>query len=86
MIIVAIASVVLSVGWHDGAWKWELPIGIPISFVLTILTAVAIHVFNLVPDRVPHLVLPVGLAHLVLGGHHRARMDPGPLDPAGPFR
>ena len=53
MIIIAIASVVLSVGWHDGAWKWQLPIGIPISFVLTVLTAVAIHVFNLVPDQFP---------------------------------
>ena len=53
MIIVAIASVVLSVGWHDGAWKWQLPIGIPISFVLTVLTAMAIHVFNLVPDQFP---------------------------------
>ena len=53
MIIVALASVVLSVGWHGGAWKWQLPIGIPISFVLTVLTAVAIHVFNLVPDQFP---------------------------------
>jgi enterochelin esterase-like enzyme len=53
VVIVAIASVVLSVGWHDGAWKWELPVGIPLSFVLTVLTAVAIHVFNLVPDEFP---------------------------------
>ena len=53
VIIVAIASVVLSVGWHDGAWKWELPIGIPVSFVLTVLTALAIHIFNLVPDEFP---------------------------------
>ena len=53
VIIVAIASVVLSVGWHDGAWKWQLPIGVPVSFVLTVLTAVAIHVFNLVPDQFP---------------------------------
>ncbi len=53
VIIVGIASVVLSVGWHDGAWKWQLPIGIPVSFVLTVLTAVAIHIFNLVPDEFP---------------------------------
>ncbi|MGD0394932.1 MAG: alpha/beta hydrolase-fold protein [Acidimicrobiales bacterium] len=53
VVIVAIASVVLSVGWHDGAWKWQLPIGIPISFVLTVLTGVAIHVFNLVPSEFP---------------------------------
>jgi enterochelin esterase-like enzyme len=53
VIIVAIVAVVLSVGWHDGAWKWQLPIGIPISFVLTLLTALAIHVFNLVPDEFP---------------------------------
>ena len=53
VVIVAIASVVLSVGWHDGAWKWQLPIGIPISFVLTVLTGVAIHVFNLVPAEFP---------------------------------
>ncbi len=53
IVIVAIVSVVLSVGWHDGAWKWELPIGIPISFVLTILTGVAIHIFDLVPAEFP---------------------------------
>jgi S-formylglutathione hydrolase FrmB len=53
VVIVAIASVVLSVGWHDGAWKWELPIGIPVSFGLTLLTALAIHIFNLVPDEFP---------------------------------
>jgi enterochelin esterase-like enzyme len=53
VVVVAIAAVVLSVGWHDGAWKWQLPIGIPVSFVLTVLTAVAIHVFNLVPAEFP---------------------------------
>ncbi len=53
IVIVAIASVVLSVGWLDGAWKWQLPIGIPVSFVLTVLTAVAIHVFKLVPAEFP---------------------------------
>ena len=53
VVIVAIASVVLSVGWHDGAWKKQLPIGIPISFVLTLLTGLAIEVFNLVPDDFP---------------------------------
>jgi enterochelin esterase-like enzyme len=53
VVIVALASVVLSVGWHDGAWKWQLPLGIPISFVLTVLTAVAIHVFKLVPAEFP---------------------------------
>jgi enterochelin esterase-like enzyme len=53
VVIVAIASVTLSVGWHDGAWKRQLPIGIPISFVLTLLTGLAIEVFNLVPDEFP---------------------------------
>lgn len=53
VVIIAVASVVLSVGWLDGAWKWQLPLGIPISFGLTVLTAVAIHVFNLVPDQFP---------------------------------
>jgi enterochelin esterase-like enzyme len=53
VIIVALASVVLSVGWVDGAWKWQLPLGIPISFVLTVLTALAIHYFKLVPDQFP---------------------------------
>jgi len=53
VVIVAIASVVLSVGWVDGAWKWQLPIGLPVSLVLTVLTAVAIHVFNLVPAEFP---------------------------------
>ena len=53
VVIVAVASVVLSVGWLDGAWKWQLPVGIPIGVVLTVLTAVAIHVFNLVPAEFP---------------------------------
>jgi S-formylglutathione hydrolase FrmB len=53
VIIIAIASVVLSVGWHDGAWKWQLPIGIPVSFVLTVFTALAIHIFNLAPGEFP---------------------------------
>ncbi len=53
VIIIALASVVLSVGWVDGAWKWQLPLGIPISFALTVVTAVAIHVLNLVPDQFP---------------------------------
>jgi enterochelin esterase-like enzyme len=53
IVVVSIASVVLSVGWRDGAWKWQLPLGIPVSFVLTLLTAVAIEVFNLVPDQFP---------------------------------
>src|ERR1700733_11598644 len=53
VVIIAVASVVLSVGWVDGAWKWQLPLGIPISLVLTVLTALAIHVFNLVPDQFP---------------------------------
>jgi enterochelin esterase-like enzyme len=53
VVVVAIASVILSVGWIDGAWKYQLIIGIPASFVLTVLTAVVIHVFNLVPDEFP---------------------------------
>jgi enterochelin esterase-like enzyme len=53
VVVVSLASVALSVGWHDGAWKWQLPVGIPASFVLTLLTAVAIHVFNLVPSDFP---------------------------------
>ncbi|MGO8870755.1 MAG: alpha/beta hydrolase [Acidimicrobiales bacterium] len=53
VVIVAIASVILSVGWHDRAWKWQLPIGIPISFVLTLLTGLAIAGLNLVPDGFP---------------------------------
>jgi enterochelin esterase-like enzyme len=53
VVIVALGSVVLSVGWHDGAWKRQLPIGIPISFVLTVLTGLAIEIFNMVPDDFP---------------------------------
>ena len=53
MVIVAVAAAILAVGWHDGAWKYELTIGIPVSFVLTLLTGVVIHVFNLVPDQFP---------------------------------
>jgi enterochelin esterase-like enzyme len=53
VVIVAVVSVVLSVGWHDGAWKRQLAIGVPVSFVLTLLTALAIAVFNLVPDQFP---------------------------------
>jgi enterochelin esterase-like enzyme len=53
VVIVAIASVVLSVGWHDGAWKRQLVIGIPASFLLTVVTGLAIEIFNLVPDQFP---------------------------------
>ena len=53
VVIVALASAFLSVGWHDGAWKRQLVIGIPASFVLTILTGLAIEVFDLVPDQFP---------------------------------
>jgi enterochelin esterase-like enzyme len=53
VVVVAIASVVLAVGWWDGAWKAQLLIGIPVSLVLTVLVGVAIHVFNLVPDAFP---------------------------------
>jgi len=53
VVIVAVASVVLSVGWHDGAWKRQLIIGIPASFVLTVITGLVIEIFNLVPDDFP---------------------------------
>jgi hypothetical protein len=53
VVVVALASVVLAVGWRDGAWKLQLLIGIPVSLVLTVLVAVAIHVFDLVPDAFP---------------------------------
>ncbi len=53
VVIVALASVVLSVGWHDGAWTCQLVIGIPASIVLTVLTGLVIQVFNLVPDEFP---------------------------------
>ncbi len=54
VVVIAVASVVLSVGWLDGAWKWQLPIGIPVSLLLTVLTAVAIQIFDLVPEQFPH--------------------------------
>ncbi len=79
VVIVAVASVVLSVGWLDGAWKWQLPIGIPVSFVLTVLTGVAVAVFNLVPDEFPVTfylwvwLIWFSLLVIVL------RMDQGPL-------
>jgi hypothetical protein len=54
VVIVALGSVVLSVGWLDGAWKWQLPIGLPISLVLTVLTGVIINVLNVIPDDFPN--------------------------------
>ena len=53
VVVVAIASAVLAVGWRDGAWRYQLIVGIPASFVLTLLTALVIVVFNLVPDQFP---------------------------------
>ncbi len=53
IVVLALASTVLSIGWLDGAWKWQLPLGIPVAAVLTVLTGVAIHVFNLVPAAFP---------------------------------
>lgn len=43
IVIVSTASVVLPVGWFDGALKWQLRVGIPLSFVLTVLTAQGRH-------------------------------------------
>ena len=54
IVTVAIVSTVLAVGWWDGAWKMQLALGIPISLALTGLVALAIHVFNLVPDAFPN--------------------------------
>ncbi len=53
VVIVAIAAVILSVGWLDGAWKYQLIVGVPLSFALTLLTGLVIEVFNLVPDQFP---------------------------------
>jgi hypothetical protein len=53
VVTLAIATTVLAVGWTDGAWRLQFLIGIPLSFVLTVLVGVAIHVFNLVPDDLP---------------------------------
>jgi len=53
VVIAAVASVALSVGWIDGAWKWQLSVGIPVSFILTLLTALVIQVFGLVPAAFP---------------------------------
>lgn len=54
VVIAAIASVGLSVGWIDGAWKWKLSVGIAVSFVLTLLTALVIRVFGMVPAAFPN--------------------------------
>src|SRR5450759_4918925 len=53
VVIVAIAAVILSVGWLVGAWKYQLIVGVPSSFALTLLTGLVIEVFNLVPDQFP---------------------------------
>jgi enterochelin esterase-like enzyme len=54
VIVVAIVSVVFAIGWWDGAWKMQLLLGIPISLALTGLVAIAIHVWDLVPDAFPN--------------------------------
>jgi hypothetical protein len=54
VVTVAIVSTVLAVGWWDGAWKMQLALGLPISLALTGLVALAIHLFNLVPDAFPN--------------------------------
>ncbi len=54
VVVVSVAAVVLSIGWLDGAWKWQLPLGIPISLGLTLLTGVAIKIFDLVPAEFPN--------------------------------
>jgi hypothetical protein len=53
VVTVAIVSVILAIGWWDGAWKMQLLLGIPISLALTGLVAICIHVFNLVPEAFP---------------------------------
>ena len=53
VVVVAVVSAVLAVGWRDGAWKYQLVIGIPGGFLLTLLTALVIRVFDLVPAEFP---------------------------------
>ena len=53
VIVVALVSAILAVGWWDGAWKYQLTVGVPVSFVLTVLTGLAIKVFGLVPAEFP---------------------------------
>ncbi len=54
VIIVAVVSVVFAIGWWDGAWKMQLLLGIPISLALTVVVALCIHIFDLVPDAFPN--------------------------------
>ena len=53
VVVVAIAAVILSVGRLDGAWKYQLIVGVPLSFALTLLPGLVIEVFNLVQDQFP---------------------------------
>ena len=53
VVVVAVASAILAVGWWDGAWKYQLLVGVPASFVLTVLTGLAIKIFDLVPAEFP---------------------------------
>ena len=53
VVVVAVVSAVSAIGWRDGAWKYQLAIGIPGGFLLTLLTALVIRVFDLVPAEFP---------------------------------
>jgi enterochelin esterase-like enzyme len=53
VVTAAFVTAVLTVGWRHGSWRRQLLIGVPLSFLLTVLTGLAVHVFNLVPDAFP---------------------------------
>jgi len=53
VITVAIASLLLSVGWRNGSWKAQVVAGLPAAFVITVLVALAIHFFQFVPEDFP---------------------------------
>ncbi|HEX3839882.1 MAG TPA: alpha/beta hydrolase-fold protein [Acidimicrobiales bacterium] len=53
VITVALVSLLVTVGWRDGAWKAQLVFGLPAAFLLTILLALSIHFFQFVPDDFP---------------------------------
>jgi S-formylglutathione hydrolase FrmB len=53
VITVALASLLLTVGWRNGTWKSQLVFGLPAAFVLTVLLALSVHFFQFVPDDFP---------------------------------
>ncbi len=51
--VLAIAALVVSIGWRDGSWRRQLGFGVPIAAAVTGVAALVMNLASLVPDDFP---------------------------------